>query len=43
MASWKEQLDDKYEEVTNTSDIKTIDRANEIILEAIARLDEINR
>lgn len=38
--SWKQELDRKYEEITSMGDTKLIDRANEIILEAIAKLQE---
>ena len=38
---WKQELGDKYEVLTDSGDIKTIDRANEIILEAIRKLDQL--
>lgn len=41
--SWKQELDDKYEEVTKVGDIKLIDEANQIILEAIEKLDAIRK
>ncbi len=41
--SWKKELDDKYEEVTGTGAIKLIDEANQIILEAIEKLDAIRK
>ena len=37
--SWKQELDDKYEELTSMGDI--IDKANEVILEAIEKLDAL--
>jgi len=40
MESWKQELDRKYEEATNGGDIRKIDKANEIILEAIEKLDK---
>lgn len=36
--SWKQELDAKYKHLTSMGDIKVIDKANEIILEAIAKL-----
>ena len=39
--SWKEELDRKYEELTDTGDIALIDKANEVITEAIEKLDAI--
>lgn len=41
--SWKKELDDKYEEVTGTGDIKLIDKANQIILEAIEKIDALRK
>ena len=41
MGSWKEELDKKYEEATSTGIIVDIDRANDVILRAIAELNEI--
>lgn len=37
--SWKEELDRKYEEATSKGDTELIDKANKIILDAIAELD----
>ena len=42
MESWKEELDRKYEEVTNRGDMILTDKANEIILEAISKLPPIS-
>ncbi len=39
--SWKEELDRKYEEATSAGDIEKIDKANRIILDAIAALDKL--
>jgi len=39
--SWKQELDDKYNRLTNTGVIETIDKANEVILAAIEKLDKI--
>ena len=39
--SWKEELDKKYEEVTSLGDVRLIDVANEIILEAIRKVDRL--
>ena len=41
MESWKQELDRKYEIVTSTGIIEYIDKANEIITEAIDKLDKI--
>lgn len=41
MESWKEELDRKYEELTEGGDIGLIDQANAVVLEAIAKLDAI--
>jgi hypothetical protein len=39
--SWKHELDYKYRKATKGGDISKIDKANEIILEAIRKLDEL--
>jgi len=39
--SWKQELDDKYEELTSTGSIDLIDKANDVILEAISKLNAI--
>ncbi len=39
--SWLQELNRKYKAVTNTRIIENIDRANEIICEAIGKLDAI--
>ena len=41
--SWKEKLDRKYEELTDTGDTTTIDTANEIILQALSKLDLLSK
>ena len=41
--SWKQELDDKYEQLTGGGDIHIIYRANDIILKAIEELDKIRR
>lgn len=43
LRSWKQELDDKYEQLTDTGDIKVIDKANEVILGAIEKLDAIKK
>jgi len=39
--SWKYELDAKYNHLMNSGDIGIMDKANEVILEAIAKLDAI--
>jgi len=41
--SWKEELDSKYELLTDSGDIKVIDRANEIICKALEELDDLRK
>jgi len=43
MESWKEELDHKYEKLTNTGNNRIIDKANEIILQAIEKLDALRK
>ena len=39
--SWKHELDVKYNRLMNSGNIEVMDKANEVILEAIAKLDAI--
>lgn len=39
--SWKHELDVKYNRLMNSGDITLIDKANEVILDAIAKLDAL--
>jgi len=41
--SWKQELDDKYNQLTNLRINEVIDKANDVILEAIEKLDKIKR
>ena len=41
IGSWKEELNRKYDEVVSGGDLLLTDKANDIILEAIAKLDAI--
>lgn len=41
--SWKHELDTKYNRLMNLGSISVIDRANDIILEAIEKLDQIQK
>ena len=39
--SWKQEFDSSYRKLLNTYDVATIDAANEILLDAIARLNAL--
>ena len=39
--SWKHELDVKYNRLMNSGDIALMDKANEVICDAIAKLDAI--
>jgi len=41
MESWKEEFDRKYDEACVPGNIEKIDAANDVVLEAIQKLDEI--
>jgi len=41
--SWKQELDRKYEHLTNMGVVEVIDKANKVILKAIAELDIIRK
>ena len=43
MPSWKREFDSKYRKLLNSGSVSAIDKANEVLLKAIAGLDRIQR
>lgn len=39
--SWKQEFDRKYRKLMNSGDINKIDAANEVVTDAIYKLDQI--